>query len=58
MGDVLIGVRGRLFRGPRDLASLRIEWGETLPLDLLRAGRRSVVEVTAIAPEEPDQEAA
>jgi serine protease Do len=58
MGDVLVGVDGRLFRGPRDLAALQIDWGTALRLDLLRGGVLSVVEVVVTAPEAPQQEAA
>jgi serine protease Do len=59
MGDVLVGVAGRLFRGPRDLAALQIEWGDTVRLDLLRAGRLAGVEIVVGAPPEaPQQEAA
>jgi serine protease Do len=58
MGDVLVGVSGRLFRGPRDLAALQVDWGDTLRLDLVRAGTLSYAEVTVGAPEAPRQEAA
>lgn len=58
LGDVLVGVDGRLFRGPRDLAALQVDWGSALRLDLVRAGTLSYAEVTVGAPEAPQQEAA
>lgn len=51
IGDVLIGVNGNLFHSPRDLAALRVEWGDRVVLDLLRGGTRLQRDVQVEAPE-------
>jgi serine protease Do len=51
IGDVIIGVNGRLFRGPRDLATLRIDWGDQVVLDILRGGVRLQIDARVEAPE-------
>jgi serine protease Do len=51
IGDVLIGIGGRLFDGPQDLsrALQHVGAGGRLPIDLIRGGQRTICEVAVSA---------